>query len=174
MKRVFAIALLAVSLEAADHSLYNHSVEIVGGYGFDSSATHLDDDWSFGFRYNYNMETYSMWEPGAFQFAFDYMWSDSYNNVALDTSVTRFGTNILWYADNDSDITPFLMVGGGLQFFSEERNGNEDGAFGTLGGGVEYQLRGDFSVMAEGKWMYAGSGHEHLLTNFGMKYSFGN
>ena len=161
-------------LQAADHALYNHSIEGVGGFVLNSSDSKLDDNWNMGFRYQYNRDTYSKWDVDAIQFAFDYSGYTDYVNGAGDTNVYRFGGNLMWYADNESDFTPFALIGAGVQLFNNEKGGENDGVFATIGGGVEYQLRGDVSLVTEGKWNYAGSEGDYILGNFGLKYNFGN
>jgi len=161
-----------ISLSAADHDLYRYSVSATGGFSINSSDTHLDNGLNLGLRYTQNVPTSYPWEVGAYQFSFDYSGDTDYNNGAGETSISRFGVNLLWFMDNQSEITPFLLAGTGLEFFSNEAD-NDDGLFGTIGGGVEYQIKGDLSFLAEGKWIYAGDNDSYFLTNFGIKYSFG-
>lgn len=174
MKKLILWLSVIYSLNAADHALYTHSVESVGGFVLNSSNSHLDDNWNLGFRYQYNRDTYSPWDVDAIQFAFDYSGYTDYVNGAGDTHVYRFGGNMMWYADNESDFTPYVLFGAGLQLFNNEKGGEEDGAFATIGGGLEYQIRGDLSFVAEGKWDYAGDDGDYILGNFGIKYNFGN
>ena len=175
MKKIIFLSLCGVlTLQAADHALYNHSVEAVGGFVLNSSDSKLDDNWNLGFRYNYNRDTYSPWDIAAFQFSFDYSGNTDYVNGNGSTNVYRFGGNLMWYADNESDFTPFAILGCGFQIFNNEKNGQSNGMFATVGGGIEYQLRGDVSLVTEGKWDYAGSKGDYILGNFGIKYSFGN
>jgi hypothetical protein len=171
MKKL-ALALCAIwTLQAANHDLYQHSVELVGSYSFNSDDMLLKDNWGWGARYNYNITPSSMLVPGAFQFAFDYQFEEDYVGGG-SSSVYRWGANALWYADNPSDLTPFALLGMGAQFFSDERHGTGDGLFATLGAGVEYQLRGDFALVGEGKYLYGGD-ESSFLTTVGFKYSFG-
>jgi hypothetical protein len=171
MKKI-ALALCAIwSLQAADHDLYRHSVEAVGSYAFNSDDMDLKDEWGWGLRYNYNRSTVNPWEVGAYQFAFDYQFKSDYVGGG-SSSVYRFGANALWYADNPSDLTPFGMLGFGAQFFSDEKHGTDDGFFGTIGAGVEYQFRVDFALVGEAKYLYGGD-ESTLLTTVGFKYSFG-
>ncbi len=171
MKKI-VLALCAVwSLQAADHSLYQHSFEVVGSYAFNSDDMLLKDDWGWGLRYNYNMDTVNPWEIGAFQFAFDYQFDSDYVGGG-SSSVYRWGVNALWYADNPSPVTPFALLGVGAQFFSDDAHGTSDGIFGAIGGGVEYQFRGDFALVGEGKYLYGGD-ESAFLTTVGFKYSFG-
>ena len=174
MKKIILSMVTIYSLYGADHALYTNSIEAVGGFVLNSTGSKLDDNWNMGFRYSYNRDTYNPWEIDSIQFAFDYSGDTGYVNGAGNTNVTRFGGNLLWYADNESDLTPFVLVGGGLQFLNNEKNGKHDSAFATVGGGIEYQMRGDVSLVGEGKWDYAGSNGDYILGNFGIKYSFGN
>ena len=174
MKKIILSILSIGFLYGADHALYTNSVEAVGGFVLNSTDSKLDDNWNLGFRYNYNRDTYSPWDVDSIQFAFDYSGNTGYLNGAGDTNVARISGNLLWYADNDSDFTPFALLGAGMQFFNNEKGGEDDGAFASFGGGIEYQMRGDVSLVGEGKWNYAGSDGDYLLGNFGIKYSFGN
>ena len=171
MKKVLLALLCTIGIQAADHDLYTHSIEVVGGYAFNSDDMNLKDGWDWGLRYNYNFSTVNPWEVGAVQFAFDYQFDEDYVGGG-SSSVYRWGANALWYADNPSDLTPFALLGLGAQFFSDEAHGTSDGLFAAIGGGVEYQLRGDFSILGEGKYLYGGD-ESAFLTSVGFKYSFG-
>ena len=171
MKKI-VLALCAVwGIQAADHDLYRHSVEAVGSYAFNSDDMLLKDGWGWGLRYQYNITPVSAWMPGAYQFAFDYQFKEDYVGSG-SSSVYRWGGNALWYADNPSDLTPFALLGVGAQFFSDERHGTDDGLFAAIGGGIEYQFRGDFALVGEGKYLYGGD-ESTFMTTVGFKYSFG-
>jgi hypothetical protein len=180
MKKIFLAVLATLSLTAADHNLYNHSLSIVGGYAINSSETRLDNELSWGLRYHYNRATVEgSVDIDAIQFAFDYTGDNLFQNPAegiVDgkTNIYRLGANALWYIENDSDFTPFLLLGGGVQFFEESAAKESNNAlFATVGAGVEYQLRGDFSVVAEAKGVFAGDDSSYFIGSVGVKYSFG-
>jgi len=180
MKKMFLAGLASLSLYAADHNLYNHSLSIVGGYSINSEESNLDDEVSWGIRYNYNRATVEgSIDIDAIQFAFDYTGDNVFNNldkgiIEGKTNIYKFATNALWYIENDSDFTPFILLGAGVQFFEEDAAEDRNNAlFVTVGAGVEYQLRGDFSVVAEGKGMFAGDDSSYFLGSVGVKYSFG-
>ncbi len=180
MKKLLLAILASISLFAADHNLYNSSLFLVGGYAINSSETNLDNDPSWGFRYNYNRATVEgNIDIDAIQFAFDYSGDTIFQNPTVgivdgETSVFRIGANALWYIENDSDFTPFVLLGVGFQGFGEnEAEDTNNAIFGTVGAGAEYQLRGDFSVVAEGKALFAGDDSTYFTTNVGFKYSFG-
>jgi len=172
--------LATLSLSAADHNLYNHSLSIAGGYAISSSETRLDNELSWGLRYHYNRATVEgSVDVDAIEFAFDYSPDTLFQNpskgiVDGKTNIYRLGANALWYIENDSDFTPYLLLGAGIQFFEEDAAKESNSAlFAAIGAGVEYQLRGDFSVVAEGKALFAGDDSSYFLGTVGVKYSFG-
>ncbi len=172
MKKRILLALCAIiGLNAAEPDLYTNSVEAVGSYSFNDDNMYLKDGMGWGLRYNYNLPTDEFWGLGAIQGAFDYQFDQDYLGGG-SSAVYRLGLNALWYMTNESEITPFALVGVGAQFFSENLHGTEDGLFASIGGGVELQLRGDFSLVGEGKYLYSGD-ESSLVTSVGIKYSFG-
>jgi len=171
MKKIFLALCMVWTLQAADHDLYNHSLEAVGSYSFNDDDMLLEDNWGWGLRYNYNVSTVEAWEIDAYQVSFDYQCSEKYT-LGDKSAVWRLGVNALWYMDNPSELTPFALVGFGGQFFTNESHGTVNGLFGTIGGGVEYQMRGDFSIVGETKYLYSGD-ESALVTSIGIKYSFG-
>ncbi|NKQ40384.1 MAG: porin family protein [Sulfurovum sp.] len=180
MKKLFLPILASMSLFAADHNLYNHSIGITGGYAVNSSETRLDNEFSWGLRYHYNRTTVEgSIDIDALQLTFDYSGDALYQNPAKSivdgkTNIYRLGANAIWYIENDSDFTPYALLGLGVQFFEESAaKDNNNALTATVGAGVEYQLRGDFSVIAEAKGVFAGDGSSYLLVNVGAKYSFG-
>ncbi len=180
MKKLFLLLLTSLSLFSADHNLYNHSLSVAGGYAVNSSETRLDNEFTWGLRYNYNRSTVEgSVDIDAVQLAFDYSGDTTYQNPAKGivdgkTNVYRVGINALWYLENDSDFTPYLLLGAGVQFFEEAAAEDSNNAFfASVGAGVEYQLRGDFSVVAEGKALFAGDDSSYFLGTVGVKYSFG-
>jgi len=180
MKKLFLAILLIFSLYGADHNLYNNSISLVGGYTVNSSESRLDNEGMLGLRFHYNRATVEgSIDIDALELAFDYVADTVYQNPSLGiidgkTDIYRIGVNALWYMENDSDFTPFLSLGLGAQFFEESAAEDSNNAlFGAVGAGVEYQLRGDFSVVAEGKGMFAGDDASYFSTTVGIKYSFG-
>ena len=180
MKKLFIAGLVTVSLYAADHNLYNHSLSVVGGYAVNSSETRLDNELSWGLRYHYNRATVEgSIDIDALQLSFDYTGDNLYQNPAKGivdgtTNIYRLGANAIWYIENDSDFTPFALFGAGIQFFEKDAAEDSNSVFfATVGAGVEYQLRGDFSVVAEGKGIFAADDSSYFLGSVGVKYSFG-
>ena len=180
MRSLLLASLCTVSIFAADTNLYNHSVSVGTGYTINSNETGMDNDENIAIRYNYNRATIEgSAEIDAIQVAFDYSNDTPYNNPAegiidAKSSTYRLGANAIWYIENDSDFTPFALAGLGIQGFSESTTKDSDSTlFGALGGGVEYQIRGDVSIVAEGKALMSKQDSYNVMGNAAIKYSFG-
>jgi hypothetical protein len=174
MKKLLGVLLFFSTLFGADHDLYNKSLSFTGHYSFNDYDMDIKDSWGWGVKLNSNKSTNDIWEVGAYQLSFDYTSEANYiSTPEAKSDIYRFGGNLLWYFDNDSQFTPYALAGIGLEIFGNKENNLDNGLFGTLGGGLEYQLRGDFALMAEGKWFYGGEEEKSMVTSVGVKYSFG-
>lgn len=180
MKKLLLAGVLSASIYAADNDLYNNSVSLTGGYSINTAESDLDNDTNIGMRYNYNRDTdEGTIDVDSIQFAYDHTGDDTYQNPSKGvkdgkTSIDRFGANAVWYIENDSDITPYALAGAGIQVLGDDPAKDTNNVlFGAVGAGAEYQLRGDMSVVAEGKALFAGDNQAYLMSNVGFKYSFG-
>jgi len=180
MKKLILASVVTVAIFGADTNLYNHAVSLGAGYTINSEDTGMDNDTNVAIRYNYNRDTIEgSTEVDAIQVAFDYSGDTKYNNIAKGivngkSSAYRLGANALWYVENDSDFTPFALAGIGLQGFSKDDTKNSDDVlFGTIGAGVEYQIRGDISLVTEAKAIMSKKDSYNVIGNTAFKYSFG-
>jgi hypothetical protein len=171
MKKILVVMLMTMSLFAADNDLYDNSISLNIGYG---STTADPASWSgvhYGLQVNRNLNTSEgPWNIDALQFALDYA---NLNSTEREYAV-RLGSNALWYVENNSDWTPFVKLGLGLQFFagtSDVELGNH--FFGTLGAGLEYQVRGDTAIIGELTDHMSATGENTVRLATGIKYSFG-
>ncbi len=172
MKKIlFAVLLIAGLANAADNDLYDNSILLNIGYGSNATETYTYTGAVYGFWLNQNLNaSYSAWKVDALQFAVEYA---KLNTTAREYAL-RIGANAVWYVENMSDWTPFVKTGLGLQYIS----GTEDIAagnyfFGTLGAGIEYQLRGDTAVVGEFVDHISFAGENNMRLSVGLKYSFG-
>jgi hypothetical protein len=167
IKKIILAALMSVSLSAADNDLYDNAIGIYAGYGTVGDAT----SGLYGLRIDRNLNT----SEGAFnldavQFALDYV---ALNTTAREYAV-RIGANALWFVETNEDWMPFFKIGTGMQFFAgteEIEIGNH--FYGTLGAGIEYQMRPDTSAVLEVVDHYTFAGENSLRASLGLKYSFG-
>ena len=171
MKKIGMILAIAVSLYGADNDLYDNSISLNVGYASTSTTSTPYSGVNYGLQINRNLNTSEgAWNVDALQFSLTYA---NLNTAARDYAL-RLGSNALWYIENNSDWTPYVKTGLGLQFFSG--TGKIDVAnhfYGTLGAGLEYQMRGDTSLLAEVTDHLSASGENTVRLATGIKYSFG-
>ncbi len=180
MKKLLLTALATVSLFGANHSLYKNSFSVVGGYTINSTQSELSNNTSWGIRLNYNRDTPpDSIDMDAVQLSFDYGGDSEFHNSTKGisggtTGIFRVGANALWYWDNNYDLTPYFLAGFGAQVFgADDVSDNNSIFFGSLGIGAEYQIRGDFSLVAEAKTMLTTNDTYYTAGSLGFKYSFG-
>jgi len=172
---VVAFFTLSSNLNAADPSLYPSSVSFLGGYTVSSEDSRLNNNHSYSFRFTQNDFGIDNFGLGAFQLALDYTPDISYKDSNEITTSIKFGPNLIWYLDSTSEITPYLLVGGGVEHLS-----NPTGGFNTLdfyangGAGFEYQLRSDISFVGEAKYSYSDEKRKGTTMSAGLKFSFGD
>ena len=171
MKKILLAALLATSLHAADNDLYDNSISVNIGYGSTAATAATYSGVIYGFQFNRNLNTSEgAWNLDALQLAVDYA---TLNAAARDYTV-RIGLNGLWYIENNTEWTPFIKTGVGLQYISgTESMAAGNYVFATLGAGIEYQLRGDTSIVGEFTDHITASGENSMRLAAGIKYSFG-
>ena len=171
IRKIFISVLLSLVLFGADNDLYDNSISLNIGYGATTTEYDTYSGALYGLQINRNLNTSEgKWNIDALQFAIDYA---NLNSMTRDYAV-RVGSNALWYLENNTVWTPFVKVGLGLQYINSTTSidtGNY--FFGTLGAGLEYQLRGDFSIVGELTDHLTFSGENNTRLALGMKYSFG-
>ena len=171
MKKIGMILVIAVSLYGADNDLYDNSISLNIGYASTLVTPTSYSGVNYGLQINRNLNTSEgTWNIDALQFALCYA---NLNTKAHDYAL-RLGSNALWYIENNSDWTPYIKAGVGLQFFSGTAKIDVANHFyGTLGAGLEYRIRGDMSLLGEVTDHLSTSGENTVRLAAGIKYSFG-
>ena len=91
-----------------------------------------------------------------------------------DTGITRIFTNLIKEYPMTSDLSAYALAGAGVEFFDEERNGNESGLFGNYGVGIKYKIAEEFSLKADVRHAISlDHGNNNLLYNLGFAFPFG-
>jgi len=177
MKKILLSTLvIATSIFAADHDMYPNSIIGFIGRSLNSSSNNLEDSTIHGFRYNQNIynATHSF-SIDAYQLAFDAGAGVGYKDSDDDTYFFRLGGNLLWYVDNQSNLTPFVLLGAGVSYFSNPKDPQTTfSIYSNAGGGVEMQVRNDMALVGEAKYVYEGPNRRSVNTNVGFKFSFGS
>ncbi len=174
LSSIIAVTLTTSALFAADPTLYPSSVSMLGGYSIYSQDSKIDNSKSYSFRFTQNDFGVSNYGLGAFQLALDYTPDIPYKGSNDLTSSIKFGPNLLWYISSDSEITPYFLLGGGLEHLSNAQNGYSSVDFYANGAvGAEYSLRDDISLVGEAKYTYAEQQRKGTSISGGLKFSFG-
>jgi opacity protein-like surface antigen len=170
-----AFFALGNTISAADPSLFPSAVTMMGGYTIAAEESRLNNNRSYSFRFTQNDFGVDNFGLGAFQLALDYTPDASYKDNNSKTTSIKFGPNLLWYLSNSSELTPYLLMGLGVEHLS-----NPTGGFNTLdfyangGAGFEYQLRSDISFVGEAKYSYSDQKRKGTTMGCGLKFSFGD
>jgi len=176
MKKIILSSLIAfTALSAADHDMYPNSIIGFIGRSLTSSSNNLEDSTIHGFRYNQNIyNAPNSFSIDSYQIAFDAGAAVGYKDNDEDTYFFRLGGNLLWYLDNQSNLTPFVLLGAGVSYFSNPQDPQTSfSLFTNAGGGVEMQIRNDMALVGEAKYIYEGPDRRSFNTNVGFKFSFG-
>ncbi len=172
---ILTIMAISSTSNAADPSLYPNSISIMGGYTISASESRLDNNHAYSFRYTNNDFGIDNFGLGAFQLALDYTPDIKYKDNNAQTSSIRFGPNLLWYLNSPSEITPYFLLGLGLEHLSNPTGDYSSLSFYANGGaGVEFQIRNDISLVGEAKYHYANEKRKGTTLSCGVKFSFGD
>ncbi len=174
LSSVVAAILASSNLNAADPSLYPSSVTMFGGYTIYSQMSTLNNNRSYSFRFTQNDFGIENFGLGAFQLAIDYTPDILYKGSKDTTSSIKFGPNLLWYMGNDSEITPYLLMGAGIEHLTNaSKDFNTVDFYANAGIGAEFALRDDISLVGEAKYSYASPKRKGTTVGAGLKFSFG-
>ena len=167
---MFSMLLLA-SLHAADNDLYDNSVALDVGYASTTADAKTYSGVNYGLQINRNLNiSEGAQNVDALQFTIDYA---NLNTVEREYAI-RLGANAMWYLENNEAWTPFFKLGLGVQYTAGTADLNfGDYFFGTLGAGMEYQMRGDVSWLVEVTDHISATGENTVRLATGLKYSFG-
>jgi hypothetical protein len=165
MKKILFSVLLSGLLFAADNDLYDNGMSLDIGY----RGVGIDSGLLYGFRFDRNLNTSEgTFNLDAMQFVTEYI---QLNTIKNDYAVC-LGGNALWYIENDEDWMPYLKIGLGTQVIVGKVATNAS-LYGTLGAGIEYQMRPDTSFVLDVADHYTSDKINNLKASIGLKYSFG-
>jgi hypothetical protein len=173
MKKILlSLATLASLTFAADHNLYPNSYYLFVNYNSNPSESNLDDSYSFDIRFNQNNMQFSNFSIDTLQYVMEYS-NLTYLNSGNTTSSFKGGANVLWYLDNPSPFTLYLLAGVGMKYV----NNPEDpqsliGIYTNAAVGLEYNVRNDIAIVGEKKFTYESSEKKSYSTSLGLRYSF--
>jgi len=173
-KIILSLTAFTALVFAGQHDMYPNSVSVVLGKDVNSKGTGLANATFHGFRYNKNIYNSSEFDVDTYQIAADFASAD-YLVGSGSTSQLRVGGNMIWSIDTMNNLTPYFLLGAGFSYLGNPKNGlNSLSLYSNVGGGAYFNVRDDFALTAEGKYIYYGPDKSTSNVNLGVKFSFGD
>jgi len=173
MKKILlSLATLTSLTFAADHNLYPNSFYLFVNYNINPNESNLNNSFSLNMRFNQNIMQFSNFSIDTLQYVIEYS-GLKYRDSGNKTSSFKGGVNILWYIDNPSPFTLYLLGGIGIKYInSPQKPQSSIGAYVNIAVGLEYNLRSDIAIVGEEKFTYGGKNKTSFSSGIGLKYSF--
>ncbi len=170
---ILSMATITTLATAADHNLYPNSYYLFINYDNNSNESALGNTSSFDIRYNQNDIQFSNFSIDTLQYAMEYTPSAKYVDSGKTTTIFKGGMNVLWYLDNPSPFSLYLLGGAGLKYvnYQEDPQTIID-IYTNVAAGLEYNIRNDIAIVAEKKFTYEGAEKKTYTTSLGFRYSF--
>ncbi len=174
MKKVILAGFASLScLFAADHNLLPNSYYLFVSHNSFSNASNVQSAYSFDIRFNQNDIQFANFSIDTLQYVLEYTPSVKYVNTNKETGFIKGGANLLWYLDNPSPFTMYLLGGVGLKYVNNPVDPQTlIDAYTNAAVGFEYNIRSDIAVVAEKKFTYEGANKKEYSTSLGFRYSF--
>jgi len=172
-KTIVSLALLlATNMMAGSKQPYH--VNVNAGLNIFDDSTHLEDTSLYGVSATiYEQEA----KKYAFQMSYEHINKAEYEGIVLDTSINRYSINMIVDGDEELNITPYILLGGGYESLStiyEEYPDTKNQAFLNAGLGFKYRLNDYFNVTLEGKALGKfDSESVDYVAKFGLDFMFG-
>jgi OOP family OmpA-OmpF porin len=172
MKKIIVASALCASMLFASNSQYKYEVTPMLGGSYTEGNMGLERNYAnAGVSLGFNLEDslFDQVELGILRT----IGQVDYKNSTNDTDITRFFTNVIkdYPLTNNSSI--YALVGAGVEIFSDEQNGNDNGLFGNYGVGYKYTFENDMALKFDLRHLVAGNNDNTLLYTVGLAIPFG-
>ncbi len=174
MKKIilYLASIAVVNLHAADKKPYHLNVS--AGMNVFDKTSHLDNGSFYGASLSiYEKET----QKYALQLAYERLSGIAYQGIVLDTDIDRYAINMVVDGDEELQITPYIMIGGGYETLShiyQSYPDTKNQGFINAGLGFKYRLNDYFNISLEGKAIgKLDSESVDYVTKVGIDFMFG-
>ena len=149
-KIVFALGIFLTTSSMFGNNQPYH-INLSTGLNVFDDAEYLEDSAVYGVSATfYEKETLSY----ALQLGYERLTGVPYEGIRLSTDINRYSVNMLVDGEEELNVTPYLLVGGGYEQFSslyEEYHDTKNQAFVNLGLGFKYRLSDYVNITLESK-----------------------
>jgi len=158
---------------AADHNIYPNSYYLFITYNDHSTDSNLANSYSYEIRFSQNNIQFYNFSIDTIQYVLEYMPATRYLDGSGETNSIKGGANLLWYLDNPSPLTLYLLGGVGLKYVNNPVDPQTlIGVYTNVAVGLEYNIRNDIAIVGEKKFTYEGTNKKTYSTSLGFRYSF--
>ncbi len=174
MKKLLLATVATLSIAtAADHNLYPNSYYMFMSYNtFSADSDLVGGSYSYDIRFNQNNIQFENFSIDTLQYVMEYTPSAKYSS-GEETSFFKGGANLLWYLDNPSPFTLYLLGGVGLKYTNNPKGVQTSMApYTNVAAGLEYNIRNDIAIVGEKKFTYESTSKKEYTTSLGFRYSF--
>ncbi len=169
-KTILALSLVATTLLMANDSLRTE-IDITAGYNAFDSASKMDSASLFGLRatvYETEVNKYGL------QVGYEGALGVDYEGTGKESDLHRLFTHMVVDGETEYHVTPYLFLGGGYEYLSDEIKGEPSQGFIDLGIGFKYFFENNFKVLLEGKGIGKFDTRDlDYHANLGLGYMFG-
>ncbi len=145
-KSILTLSLMAVATLAANDSLKTE-IDITAGYNKYDSASVMENSSLFGIRatvYETEVNKYGL------QVGYEGAMGVSYGN-SKETDMHRLFTNLVVDGEEEYNVVPYILIGLGYEYLSDEMKGEPSQGFMDVGVGFKYFYTPYLNVILEGK-----------------------
>jgi OOP family OmpA-OmpF porin len=172
MKKVLLASALCATMMFASNSEYKYEVTPIisgtlseGNLGLDKS--YANGGLSVGFNLDDSM--FDQVELGILRT----LGQIDYNNSTEHTEITRVFTNVIKDYPLTDNTSVYALIGAGVEIFSNELNGNDNGVFGNYGVGYKYTFENDMALKFDLRHLISSGNDNNLLYTVGLAIPFG-
>ncbi len=169
-KTIITLSLLAVSSLIASDDI-RAEIAVTAGYNKFDSASKMDDASMFGIRatmYEDEVNKYGL------QVGYEGATGIEYENSTVQTDVHRIFTHLVVDGEEEYNVIPYLFLGGGYEFLTDEIKGEPSQGFLDLGLGFKYFIDNNFKALIETRAIGKFDTRDlDFNVNVGIGYAFG-
>ncbi len=169
-KTILTLSLITMTSLVASDSLKTE-VALTAGYNKFDSASKMENASLFGIRatvYENEVNMYGL------QVGYEGSTGIEYAKEGKKTDLHRVFTHLVVDGEEEYDVTPYLLLGLGYEYLSDEIKGEPSQGFVDLGLGFKYSFNKNFNLLLETRAVGKFDTRDlDITTNIGFGYVFG-
>lgn len=174
MKKLLLTSLICSSVLFAAQSEYKYEITPMIGGAVTEGNLDLDRNYAnAGISLGINLDEDSMFDQ--IELGFLRTLGDvDYKNSTLDTSVSRFFTNLIKEYKLNEKSSLYALAGLGVEVYGNEQFSNETGPFANYGFGYKYKLDNNMAIKTDLRHLVSfDNGNNNLIYTVGLSIPFG-